>query len=122
MTRDEWMKLSLKGTSGDMVHDILIDWELEVKTLNSELNICNYDEVKKLLESKTRLEAEVKRLRIGIQNVPCPWPESVWTMTDDEYVEAVPDEDLRTAISGYLMRKGWELCTYALLNPQGKEE
>jgi hypothetical protein len=38
----------------------------------------------------------------------CPWPETVWTMTDEEYVKAVPDTHIRTAISGYLMRKGWE--------------
>lgn len=37
-----------------------------------------------------------------------PWPVSVWTMTDDEYVKAVPCERLRTAISGFLMREGWK--------------
>lgn len=39
----------------------------------------------------------------------CPWPEDIWTMTDKEYAEAIPDPDLRTAISGFLMRKGWEV-------------
>ena len=42
--------------------------------------------------------------------IDCPWPESVWTMTDKQYVEAIPDEKLRTAISGFLMRKGWEIA------------
>lgn len=39
----------------------------------------------------------------------CPWPESVWTMTEAEYVRAVPDPDQRTAISGAVMRWGWRL-------------
>lgn len=37
----------------------------------------------------------------------CPWPESVWPMTEQQYCEAVPDEAMRTAISGFLMRLGW---------------
>ncbi|MEI6153627.1 MAG: hypothetical protein WCQ90_06030 [Deltaproteobacteria bacterium] len=44
----------------------------------------------------------------------CPWPEEVWPMTDDEYVQAIPDPKLRTAISGFLMRKGWEICVKQL--------
>jgi hypothetical protein len=31
-------------------------------------------------------------------------------MTEQEYVEAVPDEKLRTAISGMLMRRGWNVA------------
>jgi hypothetical protein len=41
----------------------------------------------------------------------CPWPESVWPMTEEEYVRAVPDPNLRTAISGFLMRRGWQIAT-----------
>lgn len=44
----------------------------------------------------------------------CPWPEDVWPMTTQEYVAAVPDEGLRTAISGFLMRQGWNLRERAL--------
>lgn len=40
----------------------------------------------------------------------CPWPETVWPMTMEEYVKAVPDAALRTAISGYLMRDGWNVA------------
>lgn len=40
----------------------------------------------------------------------CPWPESIWPMTDEDYVKAIPDPKMRTAISGYLMRKGWEIA------------
>lgn len=40
----------------------------------------------------------------------CPYPEDIFTMTDDEYVKAVPDPLLRTRISGFLMRKGWEVA------------
>jgi hypothetical protein len=36
-------------------------------------------------------------------------------MTDDEYVKAVPDHKTRTAVSGFLMRKGWELCKQEML-------
>jgi hypothetical protein len=45
----------------------------------------------------------------------CPWPESVWPMTDKEYVKAIPDPKLRTAISGFLMRKGWEVFEHQLI-------
>jgi hypothetical protein len=40
----------------------------------------------------------------------CPWPADIWTMTEDEYVKAVPDPALRTRISGFLMRYGWEIA------------
>ena len=40
----------------------------------------------------------------------CPWPEDVWTMTKEEYAKAIPDPKLRTAISGFVMRLGWELA------------
>jgi hypothetical protein len=41
-------------------------------------------------------------------SLPCPWPESIWTMTQDEYVKAIPDDQLRTAVSGFMARFGWE--------------
>ena len=34
---------------------------------------------------------------------------------DKEYVKAVPDERLRTSISGFLMRKGWEACIMQIM-------
>ncbi len=37
----------------------------------------------------------------------CPYPKKVWPMTEEQYVKAIPDPHLRTAISGYLMREGW---------------
>ena len=45
-----------------------------------------------------------------VDPIDCPWPASVWTMTEDQYVKAVPDPDTRTAISGFLCRKGWEIA------------
>lgn len=54
--------------------------------------------MKTLAEVRAELEAD------------CPWPEDIWPMTDEEHVKAVPDPHLRTAVSGFLMRKGWELC------------
>ena len=44
----------------------------------------------------------------------CPWPKDIWPMTDKEYAAAIPDKQLRTAISGFLMRCGWELALAAL--------
>ncbi len=41
----------------------------------------------------------------------CPWPETVFSMTEEEYVNAVPDPATRTAISGFLMRRGWEVAS-----------
>ena len=41
----------------------------------------------------------------------CPYPESVFGMTIDEYVQAVPDPHLRTAISGLLARIGWQVAS-----------
>lgn len=49
-----------------------------------------------------------------VVTLPCPWPVKVWPMTDAQYVEAVPDELLRTAISGYLMRAGWETAMQSI--------
>ena len=45
----------------------------------------------------------------------CPWPAEVWPMTQEDYIAAVPDPKLRTAISGFLMRRGWELCEEDIL-------
>lgn len=46
----------------------------------------------------------------------CPYPEDIFTMTREEYVKAVPDKQLRTAISGLLMRLGWEAASDAIYN------
>ena len=40
-----------------------------------------------------------------------PYPEAIFTMTLDDYVKAVPDPKLRTAISGALGRYFWELAS-----------
>lgn len=42
----------------------------------------------------------------------CPWPEDVWPMTEEQYVAAIPDPNLRTALSGFLMRRGWLVASY----------
>lgn len=59
---------------------------------------------------ESELEKDIAACREEINELQCPWPEDIWTMTDEEYMRAVPDEHLRTAISGFLMRKGWEFC------------
>lgn len=35
-------------------------------------------------------------------------------MTDADYVKSIPDEELRTRISGFLMREGWMLACDAM--------
>lgn len=45
-----------------------------------------------------------------IERIECPWPESVWRMTMEQYVAAIPDDALRTSISGFLMREGWKVA------------
>lgn len=61
------------------------------------------DRISELENKLSRTERELADLK----RLECPWPESVWTMTEDQYVKAVPDEETRTAISGFLMRLGW---------------
>ena len=39
-----------------------------------------------------------------------PYPEEIFTMTIQEYVMAIPDNKLRTAISGCLYREGWKVA------------
>lgn len=72
-------------------------------------------EAENLLASTPEPSAEADSSRApltGSGNPPwwpnyCPWPEDVWAMTVEDYVRAVPDEKTRTAISGLLMRMGW---------------
>lgn len=66
-----------------------------------------YDCDNNTLAEIIRLKERVEELTEALET-PCPWPESVWTMTEDEYVKAIPDERLRTAISGFMARFGWE--------------
>lgn len=40
-----------------------------------------------------------------------PYPKSIFPMTSKEYVAAIPDEDLRTAISGLLSRRAWGMAS-----------
>ena len=51
-----------------------------------------------------------------------PYPESIFPMTDDEYVKAIPDPHLRTAISGFLGRKFWDLAEQAILEAWEEQE
>lgn len=43
-----------------------------------------------------------------------PYPESIFPMTDDEYVKAIPNPKLRTAISGYLGRSFWNIASESI--------
>lgn len=70
------------------------------------------------------LEAERERWQSeqSPESPECPWPADVWTMTVEQYVKAVPDETLRTAISGLLMRMGWQCCLKQMEKPEGEPE
>lgn len=57
----------------------------------------------------------------SVLGIECPWPESVWPMTEKQYVKAVPDPVLRTAISGFLMRRGWEVAVKQMQEAQNAE-
>ena len=55
------------------------------------------------------------------QNLPAwwptmPYPEEIFPMTLDEYKRAFPDANFRTAISGALMRMGWEVASEMIYN------
>ena len=66
---------------------------------------------KRIAEKMVRIiEQRTKEACKAAKPISSPWPEDIWTMTDKEYVKAIPDENLRTSISGFLMRKGWELA------------
>jgi hypothetical protein len=43
-----------------------------------------------------------------------PYPESVFPMTIGEYVKAIPDTRLRTAISGAMGRQFWDIASKAI--------
>jgi hypothetical protein len=43
-----------------------------------------------------------------------PYPEDVFTMTREQYCESVPDDRLRTAISGCLGRLFWGMASEAI--------
>jgi len=41
----------------------------------------------------------------------CPYPESIFPMPRERYVEIVPDPKLRTALSGMLGREFWDIAS-----------
>lgn len=66
--------------------------------------------IQELLKERIENQARIKALEGAIAKAEedSPWPEEVWIMSEDDYVEATPDDRVRTAISGFLMRRGWE--------------
>ena len=43
-----------------------------------------------------------------------PYFERIFTMTEDEFIAAIPDEHLRTRIAGFCMREGWANASDAI--------
>lgn len=81
----------------------------EASDLPNDLNfVVSADFARTLERELEQAQAELAR---GEGAFPeCPWPETVWTMTMEQYVHAIPSDILRTRISGLLMREGWNLA------------
>lgn len=43
-----------------------------------------------------------------------PYPESIFPMPEERYLEIVPDPELRTALSGMLARLFWDIASEAI--------
>ena len=43
-----------------------------------------------------------------------PYPESIFTMSEEQYPEIVPDPKLRTTLSGMLGRRFWDIASDAI--------
>jgi len=70
-----------------------------------------YDNCKYVRERLDQLEQSIIEECVkDIQEIQNPYPESVFPMTTKEYVMAIPDEHLRTTISGYCGRLFWNLA------------
>lgn len=115
---DKERKLKLVGYYGDNgkeIQDLLAD----NARLKTELAYANDaaekgEEGRKLgtaleecQEDNARLARENALLRYSISKIQNPYPESVFPMTETEYVKFIPDPANRTAVSGFLMRRGW---------------
>lgn len=59
------------------------------------------------------LKERVRELEEDVEyalSVPNPYPKTMFLMTIEEYVKAIPDPKLRTSISGLLMGDGWQVA------------
>jgi len=52
---------------------------------------------------------------------PNPYPEWLFPMTIEQYCEAIPDDKLRTAISGFAFRQGFEIASKTIRERLGEE-
>jgi hypothetical protein len=84
-----------------------IKWGKQLSATKSML-VESFHLLKEALHHFDSQEALIKSLTEALET-PCPWPDDIWSMTDDEYVATIPDPTTRTAVSGYLMRYAWEL-------------
>ncbi len=51
-----------------------------------------------------------------------PYPEDIFPMTIEEYIKAIPDPNLRGAITGCIARFGWRVASDAIFDALKKEE
>ena len=51
-----------------------------------------------------------------------PYPERIFPMTTEDYVAAVPDEKLRTAITGCIARWAWGVASDMILKAYQDEK
>ena len=92
------------------------DLAAEVERLRETLRLRHLLE-EELQTVKRDLQAEVERLRNWLadeRTQSSPWPDDVWPMTMEEFLVAVPDEQLRMAISGCRKRAGWQFAVKSL--------
>ena len=52
----------------------------------------------------------------------CPYPEDIFPMTTDQHVAAVPDEKVRSAISGHLGRLFWNIASDSIWRAMQEQE
>jgi len=50
-----------------------------------------------------------------------PYPKDIFPMDDDEYVKAIPDPVLRTAVSGCVARWAWDVASKTIFKAYCEE-
>ena len=97
----EWLRRIERGTSGDMVHDILSDWEKDI----AETAVAKDAEYAFRIE---RLDVEIAGLRTLLRGKDAEWRERLATaMRDFDEVFTVPSKPLSWDL-------GWDACLAAV--------
>lgn len=110
----EWEELLDNEDAQEFPGEYAKEFRLALAGAIAQLKECRKEpnrlQASAALEMARMIERRTKEACKKAKPDSSPWPEDIWTMTDEEYVKAIPDKYIRTAISGFLMRKGWELA------------